>query len=61
MGSTHALGGVPHSARLVAGLHSREVAALAAADLLPVVLNSEAVLDYHSETIIFELNCVLDF
>ena len=43
MGSTHALGGVPHSARLVAGLHGREVAALAAADLLPVILLVVAV------------------
>ena len=42
--AAHALGGVPHSARLVAGLHGGEVAALAAADLLPVILKSESVL-----------------
>ena len=43
--SAHALGGVPHSARLVAGLHGGEVAALAAADLLTVILKSEEIFD----------------
>ena len=49
--AAHALGGVPDAARLVAGLHRGEVAALAAADLLPVILNSEVIFGYHSQAV----------
>ena len=46
--AAHALGRVPDAARLVTGLHRGEVAALATADLLPVILNSEVIFGYHS-------------
>ena len=49
--AAHALGGIPDAARLVAGLHRGEVAALAAADLLPVILNSEVIFGYHSQAV----------